>query len=222
MNGRNQFFTLLAVIFRPLFSAKTAADSFCGGKLYAHKAVQVNIGGGKLRSSKGGRVVVHANHNIVAPDIKSAICTIVVFVIADKILLDSLKKSFRPKVVPDVIANQANLAAQERLMHIHQNPFLMLHVQIGLRPVGYLNHHGNIAVLKLMVEKISDIALSVLNQPLPHPCRAFGALADTLSCRAASPGGAAFVRAVRILIRQIQKSVNRPESIPVPHVPVVD
>ena len=105
LNRLRQLLSLFLIILRPPVSAKLPADSFGGGKLRAHKAVQINIRGGKFRSPKGGRVVVHTYHNVVAPDIKAAVFKIIIFIVAGKISFDSLKKSFRPAIVVNVIAD---------------------------------------------------------------------------------------------------------------------
>ena len=180
----------------PSLFSQTAAKPFRRLKFHAHKAVQVYIGGGKLRPPESSRIIVHAYHDIVTPDIQSAVREIIIFFIAGKVLLHPFRIFRRPSVISDIIADDAYLAAEEGLVHVHQDSFLMFHIQIRLRPVCHLNHHGNIAVLQLMIEKVANIAFRMLNQPFLH-----------------SP--------VRIAVRQIQQTVHRPKSIPVPHVSVI-
>ena len=82
-------------------------------------------------------------------------------------------------------------------MHIHDLAFLMPHIQIRLRPVCYLDHHGNISILQLMVEEIADISLCVLYNSWLH-------------------------RRILVGIRQIQKAIYGPVGIPVPYISIIN
>lgn len=81
-------------------------------------------------------------------------------------------------------------------MHVHPDAFLVLHHQIGLGPLGHLDHHGDIAVGLLMVDEVAHIALCVDEDALVH------------------------FRGEELL--HAEKTIHRPEGIPVPDVAVVD
>jgi len=73
----------------------------------------------------------------------------------------------------------------------------MPHIQIRLRPVCHLDHHGNISIFQLMVEEIADISLCMLYNSWLH-------------------------RRILVGIRQIQKAIYGPVGIPVPYISIVN
>ena len=161
-----------------------------------HKTVEKNVGSGELGTAKRSRIVVHTDHNVITPDIKTAVLKVIIFLVAFKIFLKLFKVIFHPGIIPGIIRNQADLAAQERLVHVHEHAFLVLHVQIRLRPVLHFDHHRNVAVGKLMVQKILDISSGV-DENL-------------------------FLKGRLKRIHHAKKAVYRPVGVPVPDIAVVD
>ena len=181
-----------------LFLFSKLAVQLCASlKLYAHKAVQINICSGKWRASKSCRVIVHTDHNIILPYIQPTVFVEIIVIITVEIFRYTREKLLSPAVISCVITDQAHLAAKEGLMHIHNFSFFVSHIQIRLRPVCNLDHHRNVSVFKLMIKKVADISLCMLYNSWLH-------------------------RRILIRIRQIQEAVYGPVGIPVPYISIIN
>ena len=166
-----------------------------GLKLHHHEAVEEDVRRGILRAAEAGGVVVHADHDVVMPDVQAAALAKVGAVVC-KVALQRRDKIARPFPVAPAAGNQGDLAGEEGLMHVHAHALLVLHDQIGLRPLRDLDHHGNVAVGLLMVDEVAHVALGV-EENLP-------------------------VQLLGEQLRYAEQAVHRPEGIPVPHVAVID
>ena len=166
-----------------------------GLQLHDHEAVEKDVCCGVLGPAEAGGVVVHADHDVVMPHIQPAALVEIGLVISE-VTLQGLDKRTRPFPVALFAGDERNLPGQERLVHVHAHALPVLHDQVGLGPLGYLDHHGNVSVGLLVVDEIAHVALRVQED--------------------------APVQLLREQVGHAEQPVHRPEGVPVPHVAVID